>query len=146
MRVRSRAATPELQRVIAGLSEALRAYRMEKPPSIAEMIEFERALEILGITELAAEQRALRCHSLRKHARTGSALRCRTDLPLWYGTQRPKPKPKIGGCRGGSPPDLHSQRLSLREDGSLRGANARSAGSFRAQACVDEGLYRSPRC
>ena len=59
MRVRSRAASPELQRVIAGLSEALRAYRMEKPPSIAEMIEFERALEILGITELAAEQRDL---------------------------------------------------------------------------------------
>src|SRR6516225_5485411 len=59
MRVRSWAASPELQRVIAGLSEALRAYRMEKPPSIAEMIEFERALEILGIKELAAEQRDL---------------------------------------------------------------------------------------
>ena len=56
MRVRSRAVSPELQRVIAGLSEALRAYRMEKPPSIAEMIDFERALEILGITELSAEQ------------------------------------------------------------------------------------------
>lgn len=59
MRVRSRAASPELQRVIAGLSEALRAYRMEKPPSIAEMIEFEQVLEILGITELAPEQRDL---------------------------------------------------------------------------------------
>jgi len=59
MRVRSRAASPNLQRVIAGLSEALRAYRMEKPPSIAEIIEFEQALEILGITELAAEQRDL---------------------------------------------------------------------------------------
>ena len=47
MRVRRRAASPELQRVIAGLSESLRAYRMEKPPSIAEMIEFEQALEIL---------------------------------------------------------------------------------------------------
>ena len=59
MRVRSRVASPELQRVIAGLSEALRGYRMEKPPSIAEMIEFEQALEILQITELAAEQRDL---------------------------------------------------------------------------------------
>lgn len=59
MRVRSRAASPELQRMIAGLSEALRAYRMEKPPSIAEMIEFEQVLGILGITELAAEQRDL---------------------------------------------------------------------------------------
>ena len=59
MRLRSEATSPELQRVIAGLSEALRAYRMEKPPSIAEMIEFEQALEILGITELAAEHRDL---------------------------------------------------------------------------------------
>ena len=41
MRMRSRAARPELQRVIAGLSDTLRAYQMEKPPSIAEMIEFE---------------------------------------------------------------------------------------------------------
>jgi MoxR-like ATPase len=59
MRVRSRAASPELQRVIAGLSEALRAYRMEKAPSIAEMIEFEQVLEILGITELSPNQRDL---------------------------------------------------------------------------------------
>jgi MoxR-like ATPase len=59
MRVRSRAASPELQRVIAGLSEALRAYRMEKPPSIAEMIEFEQVLEILRISELRPEQRDL---------------------------------------------------------------------------------------
>ena len=59
MRVRSRAASPDLQRVIAGLSEALRAYRMEKPPSIAEMIEFEQVLEILGITELSLNQRDL---------------------------------------------------------------------------------------
>jgi len=59
LRVRSQTASPELQRVIAGLSEALRAYRMEKPPSIAEMIEFEQVLEILGITELAPEQRDL---------------------------------------------------------------------------------------
>lgn len=59
MRVRSRAASPHLQRVIAGLSEALRAYRMEKAPSIAEMIEFEQVLEILGITELSPDQRDL---------------------------------------------------------------------------------------
>lgn len=59
MRVRSRAASPDLQRVIAGLSEALRAYRMEKAPSIAEMIEFEQVLEILGITELSPNQRDL---------------------------------------------------------------------------------------
>jgi hypothetical protein len=61
--------------VIAGLSEALRAY--EKPPSIAEMIEFERVLEILGITELAAEQRDLLRPFIAKTREDGS---CRTDL------------------------------------------------------------------
>jgi MoxR-like ATPase len=59
LRVRSRTASPDLQRVIAGLSSALRAYRMEKPPSIAEMIEFEQVLDILGIRDLDPEMREL---------------------------------------------------------------------------------------
>jgi MoxR-like ATPase len=59
LRVRSHTASPDLQRVIAGLSSALRAYRMEKPPSIAEMIEFEQVLDILGIRELDPEMREL---------------------------------------------------------------------------------------
>ena len=59
LRVRSRTADTDLQHVIAGLSHALRAYRMEKPPSIAEMIEFEQVLEILRIKELHPEMRDL---------------------------------------------------------------------------------------
>jgi MoxR-like ATPase len=59
LRARSLTANPVLQRTIAGLSHALRAYRMEKPPSIAEMIEFGQVLEVLGITEIRPEHRDL---------------------------------------------------------------------------------------
>jgi MoxR-like ATPase len=57
LRVRSGSADPVWQQQIAGLSEALRSYKMEKPPSIAEMIEFEEVLHLLGITELLPEHR-----------------------------------------------------------------------------------------
>lgn len=56
-RLRSRTGNAALQREIAGLSYALRAYRMEKPPSIAEILELEQALEIMGIGELDAGMR-----------------------------------------------------------------------------------------
>jgi MoxR-like ATPase len=46
-----------LQRRCAGLSYALRAYRMEKPPSIAEILELEQVLHIMGINELDAGMR-----------------------------------------------------------------------------------------
>jgi MoxR-like ATPase len=59
LRVRSRTASPDLRQLIAGPSHALRAYRMEKPPSIAEMIEFEQVLDILGIRELRPDMRDL---------------------------------------------------------------------------------------
>jgi MoxR-like ATPase len=57
LRVRSRSDDPVLQQQIAGLSEALRSYKMEKPPSIAEMIEFGEVLHLLEITEVQPEHR-----------------------------------------------------------------------------------------
>lgn len=42
---------------MAGLAHALRAWNMEKPPSIAEMLDLARALEILGMKEIVPEQR-----------------------------------------------------------------------------------------
>src|SRR6266516_3479999 len=42
---------------IAGLASALRGWSMEKPPSIAEMLDVAQALEILGIDEIRAEHR-----------------------------------------------------------------------------------------
>src|SRR5881397_4151581 len=44
---------------IAGLARALRGWSMEKPPSIAEMLDVARALEILGIDEILPEHRDL---------------------------------------------------------------------------------------
>jgi MoxR-like ATPase len=44
---------------VAGLACALRAWNMEKPPSIAEMLDLSRALEILGISEIESSDRDL---------------------------------------------------------------------------------------
>jgi MoxR-like ATPase len=57
LKARSQTGSPALQRQIAGLSYALRAYRMEKPPSIAEILELEQVLAIMGIDELHADMR-----------------------------------------------------------------------------------------
>ncbi len=42
---------------MAGLAHALRGWNMEKPPSIAEMLDLAQALQILGLKEIMAEQR-----------------------------------------------------------------------------------------
>ena len=42
---------------IAGLASALRGWSMEKPPSIAEMLDVAQALEILSIDEIRPEHR-----------------------------------------------------------------------------------------
>ena len=46
---RSRSESPRLRGQLAGLAHALRGWNMEKPPSIAEMLDLAQALEILGI-------------------------------------------------------------------------------------------------
>ena len=57
LRVRSETGDRELQRQIAGLAHALRGWRLEKPPSIAEMLELERALELLQARQIRPEMR-----------------------------------------------------------------------------------------
>jgi MoxR-like ATPase len=42
---------------LAGLAHALRGWNMEKPPSIAEMLDLAEALEILGTDEISHEHR-----------------------------------------------------------------------------------------
>lgn len=42
---------------MAGLAHALRGWNMEKPPSIAEILDLAHALQILGVQEIKAEQR-----------------------------------------------------------------------------------------
>jgi MoxR-like ATPase len=57
--VRGRSDNPRLRGQLAGLAHALRGWNMEKPPSIAEMLDLAQALEILGTEEISHEQRDL---------------------------------------------------------------------------------------
>jgi MoxR-like ATPase len=49
----------KVQGQLAGLACALRAWNMEKPPSIAEILDLSRALEILGMEEITPQHRDL---------------------------------------------------------------------------------------
>ena len=57
--VRSTSNSVRLRGQLAGLAHALRGWKMEKPPSIAEMLDLAQALEILGVEEISHEQRDL---------------------------------------------------------------------------------------
>lgn len=57
LRVRSTTRRSTLQRVIAGLAHALRGWQMEKPVSIAEMLELAQALDILGLEDITPDMR-----------------------------------------------------------------------------------------
>jgi MoxR-like ATPase len=57
--LRSRSKNVQLQGQIAGLAHALRGWNLEKPPSIAEMLDLAEALELLGVQEVCDEQRDL---------------------------------------------------------------------------------------
>jgi MoxR-like ATPase len=57
--IRSRTENARLRSQLAGLAHALRGWNMEKPPSIAEMLDLAQALEILGAEEISHEQRDL---------------------------------------------------------------------------------------
>jgi MoxR-like ATPase len=57
--VRSKSRSSQLRGQIAGLAHALRGWNMEKPPSIAEMLDLAQALEILGVQEISDPQRDL---------------------------------------------------------------------------------------
>ncbi len=57
--VRSRSESLRLRGQLAGLAHALRGWNMEKPPSIAEMLDLAQALEILGVDEICHEKRDL---------------------------------------------------------------------------------------
>jgi MoxR-like ATPase len=48
---------PALRGQLAGFSRALRGWSLEKPPSIAEMLDLAKALEIMGVSEIEPDQR-----------------------------------------------------------------------------------------
>ncbi|MCI0623364.1 MAG: MoxR family ATPase [Acidobacteria bacterium] len=57
LQVRSTNQEPALLGQMAGLAHALRGWNMEKPPSIAEMLDLAEALRLLGVKEIMPEQR-----------------------------------------------------------------------------------------
>ena len=57
--IRSSSESLRLRGQLAGLAHALRGWNMEKPPSIAEMLDLAQALEILEVGEISHEQRDL---------------------------------------------------------------------------------------
>ena len=59
MAMRSENRNLRLRGQLAGLAQALRGWNMEKPPSIAEMLDLAQALEILRLEQISPEQRDL---------------------------------------------------------------------------------------
>ena len=55
--VQTQGQSEPLRAQLAGLACALRGWNMEKPPSIAEMLDLAKALEILGVDEISSHQR-----------------------------------------------------------------------------------------
>lgn len=66
--LRNNGLSEPLQAQIIGLAHALRGWVMEKPTSIAEMLDLARALEILGVDEIRPEQRDILLPFLAKTA------------------------------------------------------------------------------
>lgn len=57
--IRSTTADASLRGQLAGLAHALRGWSMEKPPSIAELLDLAQALEIMGIAQIQPTHRDL---------------------------------------------------------------------------------------
>jgi MoxR-like ATPase len=57
--IRGSSESLRLRGQLAGLAHALRGWNMEKPPSIAEMLDLAQALELFDVEEISHEQRDL---------------------------------------------------------------------------------------
>jgi len=80
---------PELHGQLAGFAQALRGYTMEKPPSIAEMLDLAEALNLLGAHEIRAELRDVLLPLIAKTQNDRKRLLLRDGFEsLVYDTQR----------------------------------------------------------
>jgi MoxR-like ATPase len=52
-------ASVQTHRFVAGLAKSLRAYTLEKPPSISEMIDVALAMQLLGIAQIGPEHKEI---------------------------------------------------------------------------------------
>lgn len=78
--VRSSTESLRMRGQLAGLAHALRGWNMEKPPSIAEMLDLAQALEILGVEEISHEQRDLLLPLLAKTEADRKRLKMRAGF------------------------------------------------------------------
>jgi len=74
--VRSGSDSPQLRGQLAGLAHALRGWNMEKPPSIAEMLDLARALEILGTEEISTSNGTYCCRCWQRRRRIANGCCC----------------------------------------------------------------------
>ena len=80
---------PELHGQLAGFAQALRGYTLEKPPSIAEMLDLAEALNLLGAHEIRAELRDVLLPLIAKTQNDRKRLLLRDGFEsLVYDTQR----------------------------------------------------------
>jgi uncharacterized protein with von Willebrand factor type A (vWA) domain len=79
----------ELHGQLAGFAHALRGYTLEKPPSIAEMVDLAEALRILGVREISAELRDVLLPLIAKTQNDRKRLMLRDGFEsLVFDTQR----------------------------------------------------------
>jgi len=79
----------ELHGQLAGFAQALRGYTLEKPPSIAEMLDLAEALELLGADEIRADLRDVLLPLIAKTQNDRKRLLLRDGFEsLVYDTQR----------------------------------------------------------
>ena len=79
----------ELHGQLAGVAHALRGYTLEKPPSIAEMVDLAEALRILGVREISAELRDVLLPLIAKTQNDRKRLMLRDGFEsLVFDTQR----------------------------------------------------------
>jgi MoxR-like ATPase len=79
----------ELHRHLAGFAHALRGYTLEKPPSIAEMLDLADALRILSVREISADLRDVLLPLIAKTENDRKRLMLRDGFEsLVYDTQQ----------------------------------------------------------
>jgi MoxR-like ATPase len=97
--VKTTTTDPRLRRTIAGLAHALRGWQMEKPVSIAEMLELAQALEILGLKDITVETRDVLLPLLAKTEADRKRLLLRDGFAsLIYDAQRYAAEEGVAGA------------------------------------------------
>lgn len=80
---------PELHTHLAGFAQALRGYTLEKPPSIAEMLDLAEALRVLGVRQISADLRDVLLPLIAKTENDRKRLSLRDGFEsLVYDTQQ----------------------------------------------------------